>query len=469
MANELLEAVRDTVRTSPLLRLLALGGLLVLLLVPIAWIHGLVGERMARRAEAVDDVSGKWGGAQTIVGPALVVPYEHRWADTNAQGLPVTRRMLRHLTILPAMLTLRVRVDADRRARGIFTVPVYRSRLAFEGVFDPPNLAELRIAPDTVDWSRSVLAVGIADARAIQDRARVHWNGTDHEFLPGAGSLAVKSGIRAAVAEPFAAGQRASFAFTLALNGSTGLRFAPVGQDTEVRVDSDWPSPSFQGHWLPVERETSDTGFTATWRIPFLARNQASAWSSTDDADAIATLERASFGVDLIETIDAHGAAYRSVKYASLFVLLTFALIWLIEVLARVRVHPIQYLLIGCALCTFYLLELSLAEQLGFVTAYVLAATAVAGLVGLYAALILGRWRRAAVVVGTVTMLYAYLYVVLVNEDYALLLGSLGVFLALAVTMLATRHVDWYRIPREPDPGPVAPVSAARAPAPRGA
>ena len=147
-------------------------------------------------------------------------------------------------------------------------------------------------------------------------------------------------------------------------------------------------------------------------------------------------------------------------KYASLFVLLTFALIWLIEVLARVRVHPIQYLLIGCALCTFYLLELSLAEQLGLVSAYVLAATAVAGLVGLYAALILRRWPRAAAVAGTVTALYAYLYVVLVNEDYALLLGSLGVFFALAVTMLATRHVDWYRIPREPDAGPMAHAAA---------
>jgi inner membrane protein len=434
--------VTFSLRSSPLLRVLALGGLMLLLLIPIDWISMLITERMVRRSEAVAEVSSKWGRRQTIAGPVLVVPYEHRWTETDRHGANVTKTELRRLSILPYELSIRAQVDGEERYRGIFSVPVYRTTFEVRGEFEAPDLDALAIEPELVDWKRSMLSLGVADTRAIRNRANLTWNGGEYAFRPGCGSLDTTSGIHALLDPPFEA-PRPAFSFQLEINGSGGLYFTPAGQETTVALSSNWPSPSFQGNWLPDERAVESGGFRATWRIPFLGRNQEGAWTSVGSA-GFHELETAAFGVDFVTPVDAHRMAERSVKYARLFVLLTFGAIWLIEVLSRVRVHPIQYLLIGSALCTFYLLELSLAEQAGFSTAYLLAASAVACLVGWYSAAALKGRRRALAVAATVSALYLYLYVLLTNEDYALLLGSIGLFAALAVTMLVTRRVDWY-------------------------
>ncbi len=453
MANDrsALDSLTLHLRRSPLLRLVVLWVLMLFSLIPIGWISDLIGERMQRRNDAVAEVSSLWGKAQTFVGPALLVPYEHRWTERDVKGRPVPRSERHTLTVLPRELRLQARVDSEERWRGIFTVPVYRVALEVSGGFEAPDLAELRIDPALVEWHRSVLAIGVADARAIQRGASLTWNGEAAEFQPGADAFPVAGGIHAPVPRPFLAAHP-RFSFALTVNGSGGLYFTPAGQETSVSVDSNWPSPSFQRGWLPVQRSVGADGFRATWKIPALARNQQPAWTS-ESGDMTPKLEAAVFGVDFVTPVDAHRMAERSVKYARLFVLMTFGLIWLIEVLARVRVHPIQYLLIGGALCTFYLLELSLSEHLGFAAAYLLASVAVVGLIGAYTAAILEGWRRAAAAAVTVGALYTYLYVLLTNEDYALLFGSLGVFIALAVTMRLTRQVDWYALRNAPAPG----------------
>jgi inner membrane protein len=218
-----------------------------------------------------------------------------------------------------------------------------------------------------------------------------------------------------------------------------------------VELQSNYPHPSFQGNWLPAERTVSDASFTARWSIPYLGRNYPQAWTAGESMHQ--AIEGSRFGVDLVDPVDQYRMADRSVKYAGLFILLTFAAVWLIEVLASVRVHPIQYLLLGSALCLFYLLELSLSEHLGFLFSYAIASVAIIGMVAAYCAVILHRMSRAVVVGSGVALLYAYLYTLLMNEDYALLAGSIGLFLILAAIMYATRHVDWYAIgTRAPEP-----------------
>jgi inner membrane protein len=438
-------------------RLSALGFLVLFLLIPIEWVSALISERMERRSSAVAEVSSKWGGTQTVVGPALIAPYEHRWTEPDAKGKPVVKSEMRQLTVLPTELRVKARIDGEERYRGIFSVPVYRVALDVGGEFEMPDLAELRIDPARVDWARSQLVLGVSDARAIQNRAMVTWNGASFGFRPGPSTFDVDSGIHAPIPQPFGVA-RPSFSFALMVNGSGGLYFTPAGQQTTVSAESNWPSPSFQGGWLPVERSAGPDGFKATWTIPFLGRNQAPAWTS-QASGMVEQLRKLAFGAHLMTPVDAHRTAERSVKYARLFVLMTFGIVWLIEVLTRVRVHPIQYLLIGCALCTFYLLELSLAEQLGFALAYLIAGSAVAGLVGSYSAVVLRGWRRAAAVTATIAALYVNLYVLLTNEDYALLLGSIGVFVAVATTMMLTRHVDWYASSARPV-GTSAPLPA---------
>jgi inner membrane protein len=454
--QDVIDQVSSRIRGSKMLRLFSVGFLALLLQIPIAMIGTRVSERQARRDEAVAEVSSKWGNSQAITGPALVVPYTHRWTDRTNKGEAITRTETRHAVFLPERLLARGQVDSEIRHRGIFAIPVYRLDLRVEGEFARPDFAKLGVEPAAVAWDRAQVAVGISDVRAIQRETAVTWNGATVPFLPGTGDFPdCGPGVHAVVPVPNAS-ESLAFSFPLALNGSRGVSFAPFGQTTEVELHSNYPHPSFQGNWLPAERTVTDASFAARWSIPFLGRNYPQSWvAGTAMRESI---DGSRFGVELIDPVDQYRMAERSVKYAGLFILLTFAAVWLIEVLAGVRVHPIQYLLLGSALCLFYLLELSLAEHLGFLVAYAIACVSVIAMVAAYCAVILQRLSRAVIVGSGVALLYAYLYTLLVNEDYALLAGSIGLFLILAAIMYATRHIDWYAV------GPASPGARSAEP-----
>ncbi|HEX7881007.1 MAG TPA: cell envelope integrity protein CreD, partial [Candidatus Eisenbacteria bacterium] len=380
--------------------------------------------------------------SQSITGPALVIPYTHRWTEVTAAGKEVSRTETRHAVFLPDRLTARGNLDGDVRRRGIFAVPVYTLGMALEGEFARPDVASLDINPEDVAWERAQLAVGVSDARAIQEASSVTWDGRAVPFLPGTGAFRdTETGIHAEVGLPAGSGPIA-FSFPLTMNGSLGLYLAPFARTTRLEIRSDYPHPSFQGNWLPDERAVTANGFQATWSIPFLGRNYPQAWRAEIGMSKEIAASR--FGVELVNPVDQYRMAARSVKYAGLFILLTFATVWLIELLSGVRVHPIQYLLLGAALCLFYLLELSLSEHLGFPTAYGVASLAVIVMVASYGLVMLRRAGRALTIGAGVTLLYGYLYILLVNEDYALLIGSVGLFLILAAIMFVTRRVAWY-------------------------
>jgi inner membrane protein len=436
--------------SSQLLRLLLLGILVLLLLIPIARISDVIRERAGRRDEAIAEVTSKWGLAQSVTGPVLIVPYTRRWMETSAEGKKLERSELRRAHFLADALELRGRVEASERARGIFAVPVYRLALDVSGEFGPLDFSDFDVRPQDVHWDRAELALGISDVRAIQTTPVLTWNGAEAPFLPGVGTLRlVDRGIHAPIDAPPADAAR-RFSFALELQGSEALWFTPFARDTRVELSSDWPSPSFQGAWLPGERAVTDAGFTSTWRIPYLGRGYPQAW--TDQELASAAVDASRFGVRLVTPVDAHRMAERSIKYAGLFVLLTFAALWLIEVLSGLRVHPIQYLLVGGAICLFFLLELSLAEHLGFATAYGIATLAVVATITGYAWSVLGRARRAGAIGAIVAALYGYLYVLLTKEDHALVVGSIGLFATLALVMYLTRRVDWYAAIAPPAP-----------------
>jgi inner membrane protein len=436
------ERIATSIRSSQTLRLFSLGFLALLLQIPISMISGLVSERQQRRDEAIAEVSSKWGERQSITGPALVVPYAHRWTEVAAGGQQVTRSETRNAIFLPERLRVRGTIDSEVRHRGIFSVPVYKLGLVVDGEFARPRFSELGIEPALVDWKRAHLAVGISDARAIQEATAVSWNGQRVDYLPGTGGFTdAAKGIHAPVAIADTT-QRLAFAFPLSLNGSIGVDVAPFGQKTDVDIQGDNGHPSFQGNWLPTERTVASDSFKARWSISFLGRSYPQAWTSqTQMRQAI---DSSRFGVELVNPVDHYRMAARSVKYASLFILLTFATVWLMEVLSGVRVHSIQYLLLGGALCMFFLLELSLSEHLGFPVAYAAASAAVVAMVAAYSVVVVRSVNRALVVGVGVALLYAYLYLLLMNEDYALLIGSLGLFAILGAIMFATRRVNWY-------------------------
>jgi inner membrane protein len=375
----------------------------------------------------------------------LVLPYTIRTVETSAAGKVSERFETRHGVFLPKTLRAKGRVDVETRSRGIFNVPVYRLNLSIEGEFGEPNLKELGIDPATVDWSRAHLALGISDVRAIRGQSAVTWNGQPLSFLPGTGSFADGGvGIHAPVTVA-PARVAAPYSFTLSLNGSSGVYFTPFAEETTVQLTSNSPNPSFQGSWLPTDRSVSaKDGFDATWNVSYLGRNFPQSWVAGSADGRQQAIEMSRFGVQLTEPVDTYRMAERSVKYAILFILLTFATLWLIEVLANTRVHPIQYLLLGAAMCVFYLLELSLAEHLTFPIAYGIACFAVVAMIAAYSRVIFRQSRHTAVITAGTTVLYGYLFVLLTNEDAALLVGSIGLFASIAGIMFATRGIDWY-------------------------
>lgn len=434
----------SSLQRSPTVKLIAIGLLAFLLLVPIILIFGLVGERETRRNAATQDVASHWGTRQAIVGPALVVPVTRRWLEP-AVPKPVERTEVRYAIFLPERLRVRGTLESQTLSRGIFVVPVYRLALTLDGEFGQPKPEDLGIASGDVAWNHARLALGVSEVRAIQDQAAVTWNGSSVPFLPGSDGFGeAGAGINAPVV---VTGNEVSHTFSipLTLRGSMSANFAPSAANTTVELTSNFQHPNFQGGWLPDARTVSADGFRASWSVPSLGRGYPQAWLSgaTAPTDAI---QKSLFGVALQDPIDPYRMTERSVKYAVLFVLLTFGSVWLVEVMAGVRVHPVQYLLLGAALCLFYLLELSLSEHFRFGAAYGIAATAVVLLIGAYSLVALKRVRRAAVVTFGATTLYGYLYVVLTNEDYALLIGSIGLFISLAFVMLITRRIDWYAL-----------------------
>lgn len=443
---------------STIVKLAALALLVLLLLIPVSSVTDLIRERMGRQAEVAAEIAGSWGGAQTLSGPILAVPYsvtvEHvtvheRGDDPDPEERTVRRTeetYTRVLYALPSNLSWQAEIEPEIRYRGLFEVVVYEARLTVSGVFERPSI-EGPAERLEVHWDRAALLLGVPDVRGLQKRARLRWSDREIDFLPGTGGgELLASGIHAPLGDwgDGPPGEAVPFGFELDLRGSGDLFFVPVGEETRVEMSSPWPSPGFGGAFLPREREIRPEGFTASWSVPHFARDYGQVWS--DEQRAAGRLAASAFGVSLVLPADAYQQTERSVKYAVLFILLTFGTFFLLELLSPERLHAVQYLLVGFALCVFYVLLLALGEHLGFNLAYLLAATATVGLIGGYSWSILASGRRAAVVLGALAALYGLLYLLLKLEDYALLFGAVGLFAALALAMRLTRHLDWYSL-----------------------
>jgi inner membrane protein len=433
-------------RTSAMARLLVMALLLIGLLIPLEMVRSVVGERAARRDAVVQEVSGTWGGPQTIGGPVLVVPY--RCTFTNSDGK--TQDVIARASFLPESLEVIGALEPDERKRGLFKVIVYRAHVKISGRFVRPDLSTLTSRPVEPLWNEATLNVGVADPRGIARRVALNWNGREVALVPGVNDTGLfASGVQAKLTDlgSVDAGVVMPFDLELDVNGSRDLRVLPAGAETTVRLTSTWPHPSFVGA-SPDPSTISGSGFSAAWRVPYFGRGYPPHWLSGDlDREKLsARVEGSAFGVSLLQPVDVYQQAERAVKYASLFIVMTFVVFFLWEIVRGGLLHPIQYLFVGFAICVFYLLLLSISEHEGFGAAYAIAASATTLLIALYSGYVLGG-RREGVLMGCgLTTLYGFLYLLLRLEDYALLAGSVGLFLMLALLMLATRRVNWYEL-----------------------
>jgi inner membrane protein len=433
-------------RTSAMARLAVMGLLLMALMIPLTMTHSVVSERASRRDSATAEISGIWGGAQTIGGPVLVIPYRCSYRD-NAGRL---QQDLERIFLLPEALEIDGSVAPGLRSRGLFPVVVYDARIKVRGRFAPPDLSRVRPTPDEVLWADATLSIGVSDPKGIASAGGITWNGRRERFVPGVGEVglftagvqAQAPGLSAPLAGPV------SFEYELDVRGTRELRFLPAGNETAVKLQSPWPHPSFVGAPLPSTRRVDASGFSAVWRTPYFGRGYPPLWTSAGFSreQRLSQAAASAFGVTLAEPVDIYLQSERAVKYAALFIVLTFVVAFLWEVTSGVLVHPIQYLFVGFAMCIFYLLLVSLAEHVRFDPAYVVASGCTIGLIAWYWSWVLGGNRHGVLMGGALTLLYGYLYLLLRLEDFALLAGSVGLFLVLGLLMFITRRVNWYEL-----------------------
>ncbi len=424
-------------RTSLFVKLLSIGFIVLLLLIPGAMIQSLISERQFRQEEVISEISESWGGAQMIKGPVLSIPYTEWTEEKDGKRSYAVRLM--HL--LPQELAITGDAQHELRKRGIFDAVLYRSDLQLNGKFNAIAFQELNVSPEQIKWNEARLSVGISSMTGIKNVIELDWNGSKLRMEPGTaapGLLASGVSVNVEVSE---AQQSYAFTIPLELNGTAALYFEPVGRVTTAALKSSWPSPSFSGKMLPDKREISAGGFSAEWKVLDLNRNYPQQWKG----EAF-NFEDSGFGVRLIRPVDEYLKNDRAAKYAILVIGLTFLIYFFFETLRKFHIHPFQYLLVGLALTVFYLLLLSLSEQTGFNIAYGIAAAATIGLISYYSAWVLRIKRLAIQLTLLLCAIYGFIFVVLQLEDYALLAGSIGIFIALAAVMYYSRKVDWYNL-----------------------
>ncbi len=443
-------------RSSLTLKLVAIVILGLLLLIPLGMVDGLLRERLQRQKAAVSEIHDTWGREQTIIGPFLRLPYEQKitkerreLVNGELKTFPYTETKRGDLLLLPQKLAVVGRVTPHQRYRGIYEAVVYSAELKVSGGFVPPDLAELGITPKDIQWEKGTVFISVSDLRGASRQLEITLGGERLELLPGSDLRGAGSGVHATTSALRAWTGQLPFSLDLQLNGSGRLQVAPLGVETQMSLASPWSDPSFQGAFLPAEKEITPEGFTAQWNVTYYGRDYGQQFIDHGSPQVVSknTFSSSLFGVELVQMMDTYRPVERAIKYGVLVVVLVFGAFFLFELIAGVRVHTLQYTLIGGALILFYLALLALSEFVGFGPAYAIGAVAATGLITFYSRSILGAGRHALVILGGLTGVYGFLYVTLQMQDYSLLSGTLGLFLLLAIAMYVTRHLH----EREPE------------------
>lgn len=440
----LFDRLNSWIRESITIKLMSIGFLVLILLIPSVWIESLISERQGRADSVVREISDKWSGEQTIAGPVLVIPFVQREKiDKGKDGIEI-REWKEKLFLLPEQLIVNGTVNPQRLHRGIFEAAVYESELKLKAVFKFPDFKKLNLDARDMEWREATLVTGLSDMRGITKNPILEIDGRQLAGEPSnqiglSSSDAGGRGIVAALGWQSETDFTGSVTLQLSLKGSTLLYFIPTGKTTQVSLEGPWANPSFDGNFLPVNRTLSETGFKADWQVLHYNRPFSQEWIGTSQQ-----LSSSEFGVRLLIPVDQYQKTTRTAKYSVLIILLTFVSLLMVEIIRKVRIHPFQYILVGAALIIYYTLLLSLSEHLGYNMAYGVATLATVTLISLYVASFLPNKKLVAVFASLLAFFYLFIFVIIQLQDYSLLLGSAGLFIILGVIMFFSKKIRWY-------------------------
>ncbi|MEM7282873.1 MAG: cell envelope integrity protein CreD [Pseudomonadota bacterium] len=430
--------------------LLAVVGLL--LLIPLEMIFGVVSERSSYRLQVEREIAQSWTGTQILSGPILVLPYEVEydvefWDKNLEEYVTQKKSQWEEAYIVPEMLTIDSSVATEKRWRGLYGVPVYTGEFSLIGQIDPNTFLEVSSSVEGFKTSGTPsLSIHVQDVRGIGLNPKLIWQGETLGFESGTTLNHLPSGIHAVLPELGSTqGQAIKFEISMELRGSRQLMLVPTGENSRVTVSSPWPHPSFTGKFLPTQHQIDSDGFFAEWQVSSFSTSLKQTVDTCLNSGCRSLLDTA-FGIGFIDTVDIYQQVTRATKYGVLFILLTFVVFFLTEVFVASPLHPIHYGLVGFALTVFFLLLLSLSEHIGFGLAYGISALACVGLLSFYMRGVLQSRAHAVLYSVGLIFLYLTLYVILQAEDFALLMGSVLLFIVLSTVMIITRKVDWYRL-----------------------
>ena len=434
------EKFKTWMKESLAVKLFVIFFTILILMIPKALIQELINERKYLSESVIREVGEKWGGAQSVNGPILEIPFEQEFVKDNEEIV-----MTKHLAyFLPNELNFDANVDVTRdRGRGIYNAIVYTSKIQFNGDFKI-DLDKLNLIKDQMLWEESKIIFGISDLKGIAKEIDFQFDDQSITLEPGIPNINVlQSGLHGNISLTSNFNQ-ANFQGTLDLQGSEKLFFGPLGKQNKASISSSWPSPSFTGYFLPTAPTVELTGFDADWEIYSLSRNLTQQFVDRNDQ-----LNNYNYGVRFMDPVDLYSKSSRTSKYALLLISLTFLVYLFFEVIQRKSVHPIQYILVGLALMVFYVLLLSLSEHIGFNRSYMIASAATIGLIIMYSKAIFKSFKLTGILSIFLAFIFGFVFVILQLEDYALLVGSIGLFVILGIVMMATRKLNWYTSNKE--------------------
>jgi inner membrane protein len=449
MANSFAESLGRIAR-SPGFKFFFVAGLVLLLSIPLALVWFLVTEREGRFHGVKQELAQLFGGEQNLIGPFLIVPYSVRVSRVlNDKTIEDTEE--RYAIFLPDEFTADGSAKSEIRHRSIYDVTLYTARLKLAGRFPAPDMRLVDPDAANIRWRDAFLSLALSDVSGLKEAATLTVDGSRKiAFEPSVGipnnamqGLNVRlSPVDAGANQPLAA---FNFETELVFNGSSVLNIAPIGRETRVTLASDWPHPSFSGAFLPETREVRNDGFTASWRIPHLARSVPQAWRvpAIQPHSVHQALWSSLSGVNFYVPIDYYDLVNRAAKYGLLFLAVGFFGVLVLELTSGRRVHAVQYVFVGLAMILFYILLLGLSEHIGFTTAYLAASGATGGMLSLYVGKLLKSTAKGGIMLIVFLILYGLLYLILRLEDYALLAGAVASFVMLTIVMFATLRVNW--------------------------
>ncbi len=437
------------IKTSITVRMLMVGILILVLLIPLSYVKNLIRERSLRQKEVISEINQKWGNEVLLYGPILKVPYQTHnikktWNEETKSYFQEDIISIKNAYFFPNDLDINgnVDVDAENLKRGIYTSAVYTADMKIKGSFAIPNFESQDITNTDILWNKATVLINSTNLKGIKSNLQIaletesyplrsrysqdsYTNTLETKFIKET-SLPITKAI--------------NFNLDLKVNGSEYLRFIPVGRETNVSLDSNWASPSFDGNYLPDPKTKSITenGFKANWKVLEINRE-----FEQEFFGSLPQINSSAFGVKLFIPVDEYQKSERATKYGYLVIALTFLVFFLIQAVSKINIHPFQYLMIGLAMTMFYTLLISISEHSSFLKAYSIAGIAVVLLIATYSKTILKSFKFMGLIGASLAALYTFIFVIIQLENYALLVGSIGLFLILGTIMMVSRKIDW--------------------------